>query len=342
MSSRKSVDHLQDYYSEQDNLPALKKVAERYAVSVTDAVLGAIKSADDPVGLQYLPQAKELVTQPEEIADPIGDSAHSPVPGIVHRYPDRVLLMPVHTCAVYCRFCFRREAVGPGKKTMSAAELEKALDYIRNDANIYEVILSGGDPLILSPRRLKAIFDQLEAIPHVQVIRIHSRLPVADPGRITDELCAALQTRKAMYVAIHVNHAQEITPEAEAAFTRLRRADCVLLSQSVLLRGVNDNPQALEGLFRRLVALRVKPYYLHHPDLAPGTSHFRLPLKQGQSLVRALRGKMSGLCQPVYMLDIPGGHGKVPVGPQYLTEADGRTEVTDPNGCAHSYPDEQG
>ncbi len=342
MSSRKSLERLQDYYSEQDNLPALKKVAERYAVSVTDAVLDTIKSADDPVGLQYLPQAKELVTRPEEIVDPIGDGAHSPVPGIVHRYPDRVLLMPVHTCAVYCRFCFRREAVGPGKKTLSETELGKALDYIRNDVNIYEVILSGGDPLILSPRRLKAILDRLEDIPHVQVIRIHSRLPVADPARITNELCAALQTKKAMYVAIHVNHVQEITPQAEEAFTRLRRADGVLLSQSVLLRGVNDNPQALEDLFRKLVALRVKPYYLHHPDLAPGTGHFRLPLKKGQTLMRALRGKMSGLCQPTYMLDIPGGHGKVPVGPQYLTEIEDRTEVIDPCGRTHFYPDNQG
>lgn len=341
MSTRKSLDRLHNLYSGQDNLPALKKVAERYAVSVTDAALGTIKSADDPVGLQYLPQAKELVTQPEEIADPIGDSTHSPIPGIVHRYPDRVLLMPVHTCAVYCRFCFRREAVGPGKKTLNAADLENALNYIRNDKNIYEVILSGGDPLILSPRRLKTILDKLEEIPHVQVIRIHSRLPVADPGRITDELCAALQTKKAMYVAIHVNHAQEITPQAEAAFARLRSADCVLLSQSVLLREVNDNPQALEDLFRRLVALRVKPYYLHHPDLAPGTSHFRLPIKKGQDLLRALRGKMSGLCQPVYMLDIPGGHGKVPVGPRYLTENEGRTEITDPQGDTHTYPDEQ-
>lgn len=341
MSARKSLDRLQNFYSRQDNLPALKEVAERYAVSITDAVLDTVTAADDPVGLQYLPQAAELVTQPQERADPIGDGAHSPVPGIVHRYPDRVLLMPVHTCAVYCRFCFRREAVGPGKKTLSAAQLEKALDYIRADKKIYEVILSGGDPLILSPRRLKAILGELETIPHVQVLRIHSRLPVADPQRVTDELCAALDTKKAMYVAIHVNHAQEITPLAEAAFARLRRANAVLFSQSVLLRGINDNPEALETLFRRLVALRIKPYYLHHPDLAPGTGHFRLSLKRGQEIVRSLRGRLSGLCQPAYMLDIPGGHGKVPVGPSYVSEKDGQILITDPAGNDRLYPDEQ-
>ena len=341
MSVRKSLDRLQTYYSPQDNLPALKQVAERYAISITDTVLDTVTAADDPVGLQYLPQAAELVTQPQELADPIGDGVHSPVPGIIHRYPDRVLLMPVHTCAVYCRFCFRREAVGPGKKTLRAAQLEKALDYIRTDKNIYEVILSGGDPLILSPRRLKAILGELEAIPHVQVLRIHTRLPVADPQRVSDELCEALDTKKAMYVAIHVNHAQEITPQAEAAFARLRRANAVLLSQSVLLRGVNDNPEALETLFRRLVALRVKPYYLHHPDLAPGTGHFRLPLKRGQEIVRSLRGRLSGLCQPAYMLDIPGGHGKVPVGPSHAEEKDGHIVVTDPAGRGHPYSDEQ-
>jgi lysine 2,3-aminomutase len=247
------------------------------------------------------------------------------------------LLTPVHTCAVYCRFCFRRETVGPGNKVLSPAQLEKALDYIRADKNIYEVILSGGDPLVLSPRRLKDILGRLESIEHVRVLRVHSRLPVADPARITDDLCAALDTKKAMYVAIHVNHAQEITPAAEAAFARLRRANCVLLSQSVLLRGVNDEPQALEDLFRKLVALRVKPYYLHHPDLAPGTGHFRLPLKKGQEIMRSLRGRLSGLCQPAYMLDIPGGHGKIPVTSSYVFENNGKITVTDPAGNAHPY-----
>jgi lysine 2,3-aminomutase len=335
--TKPALDRLQSFYSDQDNLPALKQVAERYAVGITDAVLDTIIASGDPVGLQYLPQAAELVMRAEENPDPIGDQPHSPVPGIVHRYPDRVLLMPVQVCAVYCRFCFRRENVGPGKKALSAAELEAALDYIRADKNIWEVILSGGDPLVLSPRRLKNLLDAVEAIPHVQVIRVHTRLPVADPAKMTDELCAALDRRKAVYVAIHVNHAQEITPQAEEAFARLRRADCVLISQSVLLRGVNDNPQALEDLFRRLVSLRVKPYYLHHPDLAPGTGHFRLSLDEGRKIVGALRGRLSGVAIPAYMLEIPGGFGKIPVTDDRVRKVDGKTILTDHAGNDHVY-----
>lgn len=323
--------------------PALEDVARRYAVGMTAAVLSTMKSTDpsvDPVARQYIPDAAELITTPDELADPIGDQSHSPVPGIVHRYPDRLLLMPVKTCAVYCRYCFRRESVGPVQKNeqplLSPEELKSALDYIRSAPHVWEVILSGGDPLVLSPRRLKEILDALENIPHVRVIRIHSRIPVADPARITDDLCAVLSgVKKALYVAVHVNHAQEISDAAAKAFADLHRSGCVLLSQSVLLRGVNDNAQALEDLFRRLVELRVKPYYLHHPDKAPGTAHFRLSLKAGQALMRTLRGRLSGLGQPTYMLDIPRGFGKVPVGPGYL---DGDA-VTDPQGQKHIYED---
>ena len=221
---------------------------------------------------------------------------------------------------------------------MTAQELDNAIAYIQGHSEIWEVILSGGDPLILSPRRLREILQRLTAIPHVQVIRLHSRVPVAAPDRVTAELADALHTDKALYIAVHVNHAQEITAAAEAAFARLRRADCVLLSQSVLLRGVNDSVAALETLFRKLVACRVKPYYLHHPDLAPGTGHFRLPLTTGQSLMRALRGRLSGLAQPTYMLDIPGGAGKVPVGPGYVRETAGEIFITDPHGVEHAYP----
>ena len=181
--------------------------------------------------------------------------------------------------------------------------------------------------------------DELCAIPHVKVIRIHTRIPAADPKRITDELCAALKREKAVYVAVHINHAQEITPDVETALKKLQEAGCVLLSQSVLLKGVNDNPQALEDLFRALAALRVKPYYLHHPDLAPGTSHFRLSLRDGKNIVRKLLGRVSGICQPHYMLDIPGGHGKVPVTNDYITEqSNDEYIVEDYEGRQHHYP----
>lgn len=321
---------------------ALARVAQRYAVRITPAVTDAIGqgagSAADPVALQYLPDERELDRAEDETDDPTGDSTHSPVPGIVHRYPDRVLLMPLQSCAVYCRYCFRREKVGKGG-TLSAAALDAALDYIRGRPEVWEVILTGGDPLVLSPRRLHAIVAALDAVPHVRVVRIHSRVPVADPERITPDLCAALKTAKALYVAVHVNHAQEITPAAEKALHRLRRdADAVLLSQSVLLRGVNDSAPVLEALFRRLVELRVKPYYLHHLDKAPGTGRFRVGLKAGLSLLRALRGRVSGLCQPAYMLDIPGGHGKAPLGPGGLIETgEDCYEVEDFNGKRHSY-----
>lgn len=326
--------------TEQDNDKTLQHVARRYAVRITDSIRDTIHSPDDPVALQYLPQTAELALAPGEDADPIGDSAHSPVPGIIHRYPDRVLLTPVHACAAYCRFCFRRETVGPGGKALKPAETETALTYIRDNPGIHEVILSGGDPLIMAPRRLGELLQKIEAIPHVQHLRIHTRLPVADPPRIDADLCRALETQKALYIVIHVNHAQELSGEAEQAIAELRRAGCVLLSQSVLLRGVNDNVEALETLFRRLVSLRVKPYYLHHPDLAPGTSHFRLSLGEGQDIMRQLHTRLSGLCRPVYMLDIPGGHGKVPAGPCYIHEKDGRYVVTDPHGRAHLYPPE--
>lgn len=329
----------QETAAAQDDDAALKQVAARYAVSVTDAVLKTIRAPGDPVALQYLPQAAELVTLPEEIPDPIGDETHSPVRGIVHRYPDRVLLMPVQVCAVYCRFCFRREHVGPGQKMLKAAELKTALDYIRGDNRIWEVILSGGDPLILGAERTREIVREMNDILHVKVIRIHSRIPVADPARITDDMCAALsEGSKQVYVLVHVNHAQELSADATAAFKKLQRAGCVLLSQSVLLKNVNDNPAALEELFRSLTALGVKPYYLHHPDLAPGTGHFRMSLKEGLEIVRQLRGRVSGLCLPTYMLDIPGGHGKVPVDSCHVVaNPDGSYSVTDPWGVTHRY-----
>jgi len=323
---------------DQDD-PALKDVMARYAVAVTEDVLATMNPQDpqDPVARQYLPSAAEAVTAPDEKNDPIGDAAHSPVKGIVHRYPDRVLLKPVHVCAVYCRFCFRREMVGPGSDMLSAAELEAALDYIRRAPHVWEVILTGGDPLVLSPRRLQYIVTALSAMPHVNVIRIHTRVPVADPSRVTAEMIAALQSEKAVYVVLHANHAHELTEKVKSVCDRFIRAGIVLLSQSTLLRGVNDRAEVLEALFRKLTAMKVKPYYLHHPDLAPGTSHFRLPLAQGQEIVRRLQGRLSGIALPRYMLDIPGGFGKVPVEPRWIEKTDNGYTVTDMHGGTHAY-----
>jgi lysine 2,3-aminomutase len=320
---------------------ALERVAARYAVAVTPALEALIDPADpaDPIARQFRPDVAELDRRPEELADPIGDEAHAPVPGIVHRYPDRVLFKPVHVCAVYCRFCFRREVVGPGsEQALTPEAMETALGYIRSHPGIWEVILSGGDPLVLSPRRLAAIARSLADIEHVKVLRVHTRLPVADPARITSDLVDALGSfGGASWVVLHANHPRELTPEARAACARLIEAGIPMLSQSVLLRGVNDDPETLEALMRALVETRIKPYYLHHGDLAPGTSHFRLPIAVGQALLKTLRGRVSGLCQPAYVLDIPGGHGKSPIGPDYLERCPGGHVVEDWQGGRHVY-----
>jgi lysine 2,3-aminomutase len=330
-----------------DALPELEKVAARYAVAVTPEVAGLIDPSDphDPIARQYVPSVNELVTQPQENADPIGDHAHSPVSGIVHRYPDRVLFKVVHVCAVYCRFCFRREMVGPGKdNALSSEAYADALNYVRAHPEIWEVILTGGDPLMLSARRIKEIMTDLAAIEHVKIIRLHTRVPVADPGRITDDVVAALKTDTATtWVALHANHPRELTDEARAACAHMIDAGIPMVSQSVLLRGVNDDAATLEALMRGFVECRIKPYYLHHGDLAPGTAHLRTTLAEGQVLVQALRGRVSGLCQPDYVLDIPGGYGKAPVGPHYWShdpavEDAGRYRVADYCGDVHLYP----
>jgi lysine 2,3-aminomutase len=306
---------------------------------------------NDPIARQFVPDPAELDVQPDEADDPIGDGVHSPVEGLVHRFPDRVLLKLVNVCAVYCRFCFRREMVGPGKDTaLSEDAYTRALDYIRSHKEIWEVILTGGDPLMLSPRRLSEIMADLAGIDHVKIIRLHTRVPVADPARISAEMVAALRVRDATtWVALHANHARELSDNARAAVARLIDAGIPMVSQSVLLKGVNDDFAALEALMRAFVECRIKPYYLHHGDLAPGTAHLRTTLARGQELMRALRGRVSGLCQPDYVLDIPGGAGKSPVGPSYLSPQDSaagqgevveerRYRVTDYCGDVHLYP----
>jgi lysine 2,3-aminomutase len=326
---------------------ALEQVAARYAVAITPAMAALIDpdDPDDPIARQFVPDPAELVAQPQERADPIGDDAFSPVDGIVHRYPDRVLLKLVYTCPVYCRFCFRREMVGPqGRPGLTARQRAAAYDYIRAHPQIWEVILTGGDPLVLPASRLRKAVDALAAIDHVKIIRIHTRVPAVAPERITAEVIDALKAPgKATYVVLHANHPRELTPAARAACAQIVDAGIPMLSQSVLLKGVNDDAEVLAELMRAFVACRIKPYYLHHADLAPGTAHLRTSIAAGQELMRGLRGRISGLCQPAYVLDIPGGAGKVPVGPQYISdcaEAAGAAgcEVRAIDGTTHRYP----
>ena len=321
---------------------SLKHVAERYAIAAPRHMMTLIDrdAVDDPIAKQVIPSTAELVTTPDERPDPIGDHTYSPVKGLVHRYPDRVLLKVHSACAVYCRFCFRREMVGPGGDSMDDSDITAALKYIKKHPEIWEVILTGGDPLVLSPQRIAKLLDALDLIEHVQVVRFHTRVPVAVPERITDELACVLSDRCAtVYVAVHSNHARELSQEALEACGRLTRAGIPLVGQTVLLKGVNDSAGTLEALFRAMVAARITPYYLHHPDLAPGTSHFRVPIETGQALMKQLRGRVSGLALPTYMLDIPGGYGKVPVGPTYIADTvDGVALIEDINGQSHAYP----
>ena len=327
---------------EASRLGEIRRVAGEFAVALTADVAALIDPANsaDPIAAQFVPNGAELEIARDERTDPIGDAHWSPIPGIVHRYPDRVLLKPTLLCPVYCRFCFRREVVGKRPVMLDQSALAGAFDYIRRRPEIWEVIITGGDPFVLAPRRLAEIVHTLDRIPHVAVIRFHTRVPIVDPSRVKPALVRALAAEKAVYVVVHANHPRELTQAAKEALTRLTRAGIPLLSQTVLLRGVNDDAAVLEALFRGLVAMRVKPYYLHHADLAPGTAHFRTGIAAGQQLVRSLRGRISGLCQPTYVLDIPGGYGKVPIAPCAVSMAGeaGGWNVEDGAGVQHTYP----
>ncbi|HTT85100.1 MAG TPA: lysine-2,3-aminomutase-like protein [Rhizomicrobium sp.] len=321
---------------------ALSAVAARYAVAISPAIAALIDKddPDDPIARQFVPSEAELRVRPEERADPIGDHAHSPTRGLVHRHRDRVLLKIVHACPLYCRFCFRREMVGPeGDGALSDTELQASLAYMGAHPEIREAIMTGGDPLVLSVRRLAELTRRLAEIAHLRVLRWHTRMPVAAPEKITSGLANAIRLpQRATYVALHANHPRELTDAARAACARLVDAGIPMLSQTVLLKGVNDDVDTLEELMRAFVETRIKPYYLHHPDLAPGTSHFRVSVERGQELVRELRARASGLCQPEYVLDIPGGHAKARMAsPDYTDTAHGIL-LRDHSGKLHLYP----
>lgn len=346
---RKTEDFIQENLVSQSQKALIEQVETQFSFALTPTMLQQIKPQDnDPVARQFVPSAAELDIKEDELSDPIGDDAHTAVKGIIHRYPDRCLFKPVHVCPVYCRFCFRREKVGPGSETLSPDELERAYEYIRLHPEIWEVILTGGDPLILKPKLLGKILKALEAIDSVEVLRIHTRVPIVSPERINTEMLAVLKSlQKPLYLVIHANHANEFTPQAETGLMELVKAGVVLLSQSVLLKGINDDIESLSTLMRTFIRNRIKPYYLHQGDQAKGTSHFRTTIETGQTLMRELRGRFSGICQPTYVLDIPGGHGKVPINSSYIQDAhqiDGSKTcycVQDYQGKTHTYHDER-
>ncbi|MFV0292817.1 MAG: lysine-2,3-aminomutase-like protein [Paracoccus sp. (in: a-proteobacteria)] len=313
----------------------LQRIAQDFRIRITPTM----QQSAPGITAQFLPDPRELRTHPSELPDPIGDQAHSPTPGLTHRYPDRVILHITQTCDVYCRFCFRREVVGAAGP-LPGDQLDIALDYIAQHPAIHEVILTGGDPMTLSPRRLDSILSRLESIPHVDIIRFHSRVPVVTPERVETLIPVLHQRQTAIFVVIHTNHPDELTPAARTAITLLANAGLPLLSQTVLLRGINNCTETLTALFRTLTALRVTPYYLHHCDLARGTSHFRTKIDEGLAIMTALRGHLSGIALPRYVLDLPGGYGKVPLNSDAVRRiGPGHWQIRDWQGGIHDYTD---
>ncbi len=294
---------------------------------------------DDPLRRQVVPDLGELRRQPEDLDDPIGDERHSPAPRLVHRYPHRALLLPTEDCPVHCRFCFRRARLGGAPAGFSREALAPALDYLAAHTEVREVVLTGGEPLSLAPDELAWLHARLLAIPHVQLLRIHTRLPVVAPSALRDEHLRALGGERLPWLVLHVNHPHELGPEVSATLARLRAAGFPLLSQSVLLAGVNDDEAVLAALFETLLYEHgVRPYYLHHCDRAPGAAHLRVPLARGRALVEALRARLSGLALPRYVLDLPGGDGKVSAeGPGLVEEKPGVWRVADREGVERVY-----
>jgi lysine 2,3-aminomutase len=322
--------------------PALRAVAERFELLVSDYYLSLIDPRDPacPIRKQALPDAAELLVAPGERADPIGDAAHTPTRLLVHRYPDRALLFPTFRCPMYCRYCFRKVALND-EPVRLRRDLDAALAYLRAHPAIREVILSGGDPLMLSDARLGELLGALRSIPSVRRLRIHTRFPVTLPMRVDASLAALLAAHRPLYVVTHFNHPRELTDEARRACGALVDAGVTVLNQAVLLDGVNADPDVLAALFTGLLEWQVRPYYLHHPDLTVGTSQFRVSLERGLAITRALRGRLTGLAWPTYVIDIPGGGGKVPVDSDFVRRGDrpGHWILKSPLGGEHAYVD---
>ncbi|MEP6862259.1 MAG: KamA family radical SAM protein [Deltaproteobacteria bacterium] len=304
-----------------DERAGLAASAELFRVGITPyyASLMDPAHASCPIRMQAIPRPIEADIRPEELRDPLGEDTHNPAPSVVHKYPDRVLFLVVDRCGIYCRHCNRRRLVG-GDEPPTTAELEAGLDYIAKTPRIRDVLLSGGDPLLLSTRRLGHLLGRLRAIPHVETIRIGTRLPVVCPMRIDDELCAMLRRHHPLFINTHFNHAKELTPEARAGCERLVDAGVPVGNQTVLLRGINSSVPALRALMRGLLRSRVRPYYLFQGDTVIGTDHLRTPVETAQELYKGLRGWMNGMAVPMLVLDAPGGGGKVPIVPSYIEE----------------------
>jgi lysine 2,3-aminomutase len=318
------------------DLDRLREAARRFEFRISPAMMDLITEPNDPIWRQYVPAAAELDVT-DGLVDALDEEAHSPVPNLTHRYPDRVLLLVSAVCASYCRFCTRRRKVGDPEK-IPIAQLEPAFRYLEEHAEIRDVVLSGGDPLLLSDRRLDELCRRLRAIPHLEILRIGTRIPCHLPERITPTLCALLARYHPLYVNTHFNHPSELTPATKRALAMLADAGIPLGCQTVLLKGVNDDPAVMMELMRRLLAARVRPYYLYQCDQVAGAEHFRTSIAVGLDIIRALRGWTSGLALPHFVIDAPGGGGKIPLLPDYVDSIDAeRVVLRNHTGNAYVY-----
>ncbi|MFO7707202.1 MAG: KamA family radical SAM protein [Desulfobacterales bacterium] len=304
---------------------ALDRTQSRLPVGITPYFMSLLSKDDpgDPLRRTVVPTAAEFVTTPEEAEDPLGEDSMSPVPGLVHRYPDRVLLLVLDFCSTYCRYCTRSRVVGHGAIYPSRSRLERAIDYIRSTPAIRDVLISGGDPLTLNDERLGWLLSKLREIPHVEILRIGTKVPAVLPQRITPNLVRVLRRYHPLWMSLHFTHPTECTPEAYRACERLANAGIPLGSQTVLLKGINDTVETMRLLFHHLLRMRVRPYYIYQCDPITGSSHFRTPVETGLEIIRGLRGFTSGYAVPTYVIDAPGGGGKIPLMPNYVEGRDG-------------------
>ena len=328
------LDEIADCYAMDVGL--LKPVADTYPMKITPYYLGLIKEAGDPIWRQCVPDIREL-EEDRCSKDPLNEKAMSPVPGLIHRYPDRVVLFVSSTCATFCRFCTRKHQFQRNPND-NADVIDSGLEFIEKTPFIRDVILSGGDPFLLADEVLEAIFSRLKKIPHVEIVRINTRIPVTLPERITGELCGMMKRFHPLYVNTHFNHPAEITEESREACAKLADAGIPLGNQTVLLQGVNDDLAVMKQLMQKLLTIRVRPYYIHQMDLVKGTGHFHTPVERGLKIMAGLRGHTSGMANPYYVIDLPGGKGKVPLLPDDVKEKDGKLFLRNYLGEVVEYP----
>ena len=317
--------------------PGLEDVVSRYPMRINPYYLSLIKTRGDAIYRQCIPELDELIDQ-RGIEDPLNEEGHSPVPGLTHRYPDRVLFLVSSRCPVYCRFCNRKRKVGSASM-VTEESIREGILYIRSQKEIRDVLLSGGDPLLLENKELFHILTEVRSLPHVEIIRIGTRVPCTLPQRVTPQLAEVLRKFHPLYILTHFNHPDEVTPDAALACARLANAGIPLGCQTVLLKGVNDDPLIIKKLMQKLLSIRVRPYYLFQPDLAKATAHFWTPLRKGLQIMAGMQGHTSGLCMPHFAIDLPGGGGKVPLLPEYVKDADGDSLlIRNYLGREHRYP----